>query len=61
MERQQCSKDNPYSKDKGGKWCHPDAEEIDEDYGKGGGVADGDYVKYKCPNCGHTWREELPN
>lgn len=44
-----------------GACVHPDAEEVDEDYGKGGGVADGDYVKYKCPHCGHSWWEELPN
>lgn len=47
--------------DKGGSWYHPDAIEIDEDYGKGGGVVDGDYIKCKCPNCNKTWWEELPN
>lgn len=43
------------------KWIHPDAIEIAEDYGKGGGVADGDFVKYKCPHCLHEWWIELPN
>lgn len=44
-----------------GCWQHPDAIEIDLDYGKGGGVADGDYIKYECPNCGKKFWEELPN
>lgn len=61
MERQKCTPRNIFTKEKGGKWVHPDAEEIEEDYGKGGGVADGDFVKYKCPYCGHEWWEELPN
>lgn len=58
-----CTKENPWKPEMGSKGGvhHPDAEEIDEDYGKGGGVADGDYVKYKCPHCGTTWWEELPN
>lgn len=60
-ERQICTKENPYTPDKGGRWQHPNAIEIDEDYGKGGGVADGDYVQYRCPNCGKTFWEELPN
>lgn len=61
MERQKCTAENLYAPEKGGKWYHPDAEEIEEDYGRGGGVADGDFVKYKCPHCGHSWWEELPN
>jgi hypothetical protein len=44
-----------------GSWEHPDAIEIDEDYGKGGGVADGDYIRYECPHCGKKFWEELPN
>ena len=43
------------------RWAHPDAIEIEEDYGKGGGVADGDFVKYKCPHCEHSFWIELPN
>ena len=40
-------------------WIHPDAELIDEEYnGLSGG---GDYEKYKCPNCGKTFRIELPD
>jgi len=58
-----CTKENPWKPEEGKKGGvnHPDAEEISEDYGKGGGVADGDYVEYKCPHCGTTWKEELPN
>lgn len=61
MERQECTTENPYTPEKGGRWYHPSAKEIDEDYGKGGGVADGDYIKYRCPICGYTWWSELPN
>ena len=43
------------------RWTHPDAEEIGEDYGKCGGVADGDYVQYRCPHCQYKWWVELPN
>ena len=41
MERQICTKENPWNKEQQGRWQHPDAIEIDEDYGKGGGVAVG--------------------
>lgn len=58
-----CTKEKPYSgiKEPSVYWQHPDAVEIDEDYGRGGGVADGDYVKYQCPICGHEFWVELPN
>lgn len=62
MERYTCTAERPYQSGlKASRWEHPDAEEIGEDYGKGGGVADGDFVKYRCPHCGHEWWEELPN
>lgn len=60
-ERQVCTKENPMPKDAPGRWQHPDAKEIAEDYSKGGGVADGDFVQYECPNCGKKFWEELPN
>ena len=60
-ERNICTLESPYSKDKGGRWQHPDAIEISEDYGKGGGVADGDYIQYECPNCKLKFWVELPN
>lgn len=58
-----CSAESPMPKDRptNSKWVHPDAEEVDEDYGKRGGVADGDFVKYCCPHCQHGWWVELPN
>lgn len=59
--RNTCSAQNPWTEEKGGSWAHPDAIEIDEDYGKGGGVADGDFVRYECPHCGKLFWEELPN
>jgi len=61
MERQICTADNPWTKEKDGRWQHPDAIEIAEDYGKGGGVADGDFVQYECPHCGKKFWCELPN
>lgn len=58
-----CNAEHPMPKDIpiDSRWSHSDAIEIDEDYGKGGGVADGDFIKYRCPHCLHTWWEELPN
>lgn len=60
-DRNICTSDSPWSSDKTGRWQHPEAIEIDEDYGKGGGVADGDYVQYECPNCKKKFWVELPN
>ena len=61
MEIKTCTKDNPWKEGDGGGYEHPDAIEIDEDYGRGGGVADGDYIRYECPNCKLNFWEELPN
>lgn len=66
--RKTCTKDNPFINIPiahiGGYtkivWSHPDAKEVDEDYGSSG-VCDGDYVKYRCPHCEKEWWEELPN
>lgn len=60
---QVCTQENPYDPKTGeGKhWGHPDAVEIDESYGLGGGVADGDYVRYECPHCKLKFWVELPN
>lgn len=59
-DRKICTKEKPW-KQGDGPCVHPDAVEIDEDYGKGGGVADGDYIKLECPNCKLKFWEELPN
>lgn len=61
-ERQVCTKESPMPEDHPtGRWYHPDAIEIDEDYGKGGGVADGDFIRYECPHCKLKFWVELPN
>jgi len=51
----------PKDKPERTRWSHPDAISVDEDYGQGGGVADGDFEQYKCPHCEHKWWVELPN
>lgn len=59
MERKTCSKDNPMPYNATGKWQHPDAELIDEEYGS---LSDGgSYEKYKCPNCGKIFKVSLPD
>lgn len=64
MKRETCTRENPYSKERDtpeSRWEHPDADLVDEDYGKGGGVTDGDYYIYICPNCKLRFKVELPN
>ena len=56
-----CTMDAPMPTGDPGRWQHPEAIEIEEDYGKGGGVADGDFIRYACPHCGHKFWVELPN
>lgn len=42
-----CTKDNPWSPEKGKRSSHPDAKYLkDKDYGDGENVS-----CYKCPNC----------
>ena len=60
-ERKTCTKDDPMPIGDTGRWRHPDAVYEDDDYGKGGGVADGDYEIYRCPYCGKKIYVELPN
>lgn len=60
-ERKVCTKDQPMPAGDKGYWQHPDAISIGEDYGRGGGVADGDYEKFYCPLCGFSFLVELPN
>lgn len=62
MIRNKCTKETPYkSQEVKQRWEHPDAIEIGEDYGKGGGVADGDFIQYECPHCKLKFWVELPN
>lgn len=60
-DRNTCTKEAPYKPGMPGRWQHPDAVLVGEDFGKGGGVADGDYEDYRCPNCGKEFSVELPN
>jgi rubrerythrin len=51
-----CTADNPMPLRATGRWEH-DAEEVgDQEDGWPGG----DYQAYRCKNCGHIWKEELP-
>jgi hypothetical protein len=60
-ERKTCTKEMPMPKGDTGRWIHPDAIYESDDYGKGGGVSDGDYEVYNCPHCGKRFKVELPN
>lgn len=51
----------PENRPKDSRWVHADAVLVAEDYGRGGGVADGDFELYKCPYCGLSFWVELPN
>jgi DNA-directed RNA polymerase subunit M/transcription elongation factor TFIIS len=51
-----CSKEHPMPEKRdsvGQRWLHVDARETaaDSDY----------YIEYRCPNCGHIWRSEMPD
>ena len=52
-----CTKDAPWSPDKGTPVRHVDAHEVGE---QEDGYPGGDIVTYKCPHCGKRWRAELP-
>ena len=54
-ERKTCTVDAPMPADDQGRWMHPDAKEIDSDYGS----AYGTYERYECPNCGLRFWVEL--
>jgi hypothetical protein len=55
VERYKCTKENPWTKDKGNYAEHPDAVYLnDEDHGGGDCVA-----CYNCPNCGLYFKETL--
>lgn len=50
-----CSKENPMPLEhkNRGRWEHADVSETDYD---------GDwYIEYKCNNCGHIFRSEMPD
>lgn len=54
-ERHQCTKDDPWTPEKGDWAAHPDAESLgDVDFGAGETCA-----KWRCPHCGRVFFEEL--
>ncbi len=53
QERQACSPEHPMPKNAPGRWEHTNVREI-------GDCMDGCCVDYQCMDCGHSWREELP-
>lgn len=58
-----CTKDAPWDRvtrpERGkGRIVHPDAEEVPDSH-RGGWPA-GDTITVKCPHCGTSWTEELP-
>ena len=53
-ERQLCSPEYPMPKNATGRWVHTNVRE------DGDGCIDGCCADYKCLDCGHKWREELP-
>ncbi len=52
-ERFQCTKENPWTREKAPFADHPDAIDIGTCY-------EGCCDKYKCPHCGLTFQVELP-
>jgi hypothetical protein len=52
-----CTKEAPWSEDKGFPVQHPDAQEVGE---QEDGWPAGDIITMQCPNCGVRWKEELP-
>jgi hypothetical protein len=54
-ERYICTKENPWSEDKGTPASHPDAEFTDDTYDDFGGGWD----HYKCPHCGLHFKVEI--
>ena len=51
-----CTKNNPWTPEKGSRSIHPDAQHVeDRDYGAGENCA-----CYRCPHCGKYFEEEVP-
>ena len=47
-----CTGEEPWDKQDGKKVIHLDAKEVD--------TGDDYTVRYECPHCGTTWKQELP-
>jgi hypothetical protein len=52
-----CTPENPWSPEKRRRARHTNVREVG---GQTNGWPGGDIVTYECKNCGHRWREELP-
>jgi hypothetical protein len=52
-DRQICSPEKPMPKNASGRWAHTNVEEVRTCF-------EGCCAYYKCQDCGHEWREELP-
>lgn len=55
--RRACSHERPRPADHKGAWFHPLAREVGDQQD---GYPGGDIVRYECPACGTSWKEELP-
>ena len=52
-----CTKENPWTPEKGTPVEHDNAHEVGE---QENGYPGGDIVRMRCDNCGTTWKTELP-
>lgn len=53
----QCTKETPWRQGLPTPVQHADAHEVGE---QEDGYPGGDIVRMECPNCGHSWKAELP-
>lgn len=53
-----CTAEQPMPAGYQGRVSHDGASEVHDS--QRDGYPGGDTVKMRCPNCGHTWTEELP-
>lgn len=53
-----CTKDAPMPKGDMGRWLHPDAVCVYEEYN---GTHSGNFERYECPHCGVRFMVELPD
>lgn len=56
MKRYVCTKEDPWTPEKGKRSCHPDAKELFQE----DNYPCGDLVYYECPHCGKKFTCELP-